>query len=96
MENIYKNSLLIELQKNNLKSEAEKEIHVSYKGKIVGIHRLDICVENKVIIELKTVEKLIKVHYCQIRSYLKATGVQIGILFNFASEKADFRRIQTS
>ncbi len=46
------------------------------------------------IIELKTVEELSKAHYAQVRSYLKATGLNVCILVNFAKEKADFRRIE--
>ncbi|MEW6620520.1 MAG: GxxExxY protein, partial [bacterium] len=60
----------------------------------IGKHRLDILVESKVIVELKTVEELSKAHYAQVRSYLKATGVKMAILVNFAKEKADFRRVE--
>ena len=59
----------------------------------LGRHPLDILVENKIVLELKTVEKLGKAHYAQIRSYLKASDSKIGLLVNFAEEKADFRRV---
>ncbi|MEW6619825.1 MAG: GxxExxY protein [bacterium] len=74
--------------------ETEKEILIYYEGEEVGKHRLDILVESKVIVELKTVEELSKAHYAQVRSYLKATGVKVAILVNFAKEKADFRRVE--
>ena len=93
LENIYRNSLLIELAENNIDAETEKEIKIYYQNYEVGLHRLDILVENEVIIELKTVERLNKAHYAQIKSYLKATKLKTGILVNFAEEKADFRRI---
>lgn len=93
-ESIYRNALLIELRKNDLNTETEKEIVIYYEGQEVGRHRLDIVVEKKVIVELKTVEDLSKAHYAQVRSYLKATRLSVGILVNFASEKADFRRIE--
>jgi GxxExxY protein len=93
LENIYRKALLIELKKNDLKVENEKEIQIFYKNELIGNHRLDILVEKKVIIELKTVENLHKMHYAQIRSYLIATDLKIGILVNFSDNKADFRRI---
>ena len=93
MENIYRNALTIELRKRGLDIKPEKEITVYYDGEIVGIHRLDILVEDAVVLELKTVETLHKSHYAQIRSYLKASGCKIGLLVNFAGETADFRRV---
>lgn len=60
----------------------------------MGLHRLDLLVEKTIIVELKTVDRLAKVHYAQIRSYLKATGLRIGLLVNFATELADFRRVE--
>jgi GxxExxY protein len=54
---------------------------------------LDLVVADRVIVELKTVEELVKAHYAQVRSYLKATGLPVALLVNFSKEKADFRRI---
>jgi GxxExxY protein len=95
-ESIYRNALLIELRKHGLATETEKEIVIYYEDQEVGRHRLDIVVEKNVIVELKTVENLSKAHYAQVRSYLKATRLPVGILVNFASEKADFRRIENA
>ncbi len=94
LESIYCKALMIELRKQGLNVETEKEAVVYYEAEEVGRHRLDIVVEDRVIIELKTVEELSKAHYAQVRSYLKATGLKIGLLVNFAKEKADFRRIE--
>ena len=94
LESIYRNALLIELRKQGLNVEAEKDIHVHYTGAVVGTHRLDILVENEIIVELKTVERLGKAHYSQLRSYLKAAGLSVGILVNFAGYSADFRRVE--
>ncbi|MEA3476109.1 MAG: GxxExxY protein [Candidatus Cloacimonadota bacterium] len=94
LESIYKNALLIELKNSGLKCEAEKLIKIYYNNIEIGTHRLDIVVENKIIIELKTVEELCGQHYAQIKSYLRATNLKTGILVNFAKEKADFRRIE--
>ena len=93
LEKIYRNCLLIELQNNTIHAENEKKIKIYYHNNEVGTHRLDILVENEVIVELKTVESLNKTHYAQIKSYLRATNLKTGILVNFSLEKADFRRI---
>ncbi|MEW6618579.1 MAG: GxxExxY protein [bacterium] len=94
LESIYRRAMVIELTKQGLRVKTEKEILIYYEGEEIGKHRLDILVESKVIVELKTVEELSKAHYAQVRSYLKATGVKVAILVNFAKEKADFRRVE--
>ncbi|MDY6932946.1 MAG: GxxExxY protein [Spirochaetota bacterium] len=94
LESIYTKALLIELNNCNITAENEKEVIISYQDEQIGCPRLDILVENRIIIELKTVENFSKSHYAQIRSYLKATGLKVGILVNFAKEGADFRRIE--
>lgn len=94
LERIYSRALIIELTKRGLAVETEKEIVIYYQGEEVGRHRLDILVENEVIVELKTVAELSKAHYAQVRSYLKATGMKVALLVNFAKEKADFRRVE--
>ncbi len=96
LECIYRRALLKELRTSSLKAETEKEIEVVYEGEVVGQHRLDLLVEEKVVIELKTVEALGKAHYAQIRSYLKATGLRVGLLVNFATALADFRRVENN
>ena len=94
LENIYRKALYIELMEYGLKVEDEKEIFVYFKNTEVGRHRLDILVEKQVIVELKTVERLNKAHYAQIKSYLKAFDLKVGLLVNFSTEKADYRRVE--
>lgn len=94
LESVYRRALLLELRRRNLGVETEKEVIVYYQDEEVGRHRLDLVVENKVIVELKTVDDLSSAHYAQVRSYLKATGLPIALLVNFAKEKADFRRVE--
>ncbi len=94
LESIYRKSLLIELQLAQLSVETEKEVTILYGDTEVGVHRLDLLVEKKIIVELKTVEYVSKAHYAQVRSYLRATQLRTAILVNFALERADFRRIE--
>ena len=96
LETIYRHALLLELRRLNLVVETEKEVIVYFHGEEVGRHRLDLVVENKVIVELKTVDDLSSAHYAQVRSYLKATGSPVALLVNFAKERADFRRVEIS
>ncbi len=94
LERVYHNALLIELERQQLSAESEKQVPIFYEGRQVGLHRLDLVVEGVIVIELKTVEDLSRAHYAQARSYLKASGLKTAILVNFAKDKADFRRIE--
>ena len=68
-------------------------ITVSYKGEVVGDYTADLLVEDKVIVELKTVENLNRAHEAQLLNYLKATGLNVGLLVNFKHKKADIKRM---
>jgi GxxExxY protein len=93
LEGIYRRALLLELQRSGLKVEAEKSVPVFYEGEEVGLHRLDLVVEDTVVLELKAVPDLAVAHYEQLRSYLRASGLDVGLLVNFGRERSDFRRI---
>jgi GxxExxY protein len=93
LEKVYENALAIELKKRGLIVESQKSIKVLYKDETVGEYVADILVEGQVIIELKTVDKLDKIHEAQIMNYLKATGVPVGLLVNFKHPKAEIERI---
>lgn len=88
LEKVYENALTVELRSRGLKAESQYPISVMYKGVNVGEYFADIIVEDKVIIELKAVETLQKVHEAQILYYLKAIGMKIGLLVNFTFPKA--------
>ena len=85
--------MLIELKTRGLKAESQVPVKVFYKEKTVGEYIVDILVEKKVIVELKTVEKFDKVHEAQLLNYLKASGIQIGLLVNFKHPKAEIKRM---
>lgn len=96
LEKIYQNALLIELTRQGFVVESEKEVSIYYEGELVGVHRLDLVVDGRIIIKLKTVEDLAGIHYAQLRSYLKATSLNTGMLINFAKDKADYRRVEST
>lgn len=92
LEKVYENALLVELKRRGLKAETQLPIQIQYKGQIVGEYIADIVVEDQVIIELKSVDQLQKIHEAQILNYLKATGFKIGLLINFKHPKAEIKR----
>jgi len=96
VEQIYQRALAIELRKKGMRFAAEADVEITYEGHRIGQHRLDFLIEDRVIVELKTVEDLGKAHYAQVRSYLRATGLTIALLVNFSKEKADYRRVVSS
>lgn len=91
LETVYQNSFLIELIKSGLRSEKEKKIQVYYDNQLVGDYMADIIVEDKVILELKSVKDLHPAHEAQLINYLKATGLEVGLLINF-SESVEIKR----
>ena len=92
-ESIYQKALLVDFATMGLAFECEKVVDILYQGVNVGVHRLDLVVEGVIILELKVVEQLSKAHYAQLKSYLHAANLEVGLLINFANEKADFRRV---
>jgi len=93
LEKVYENALLIELRSKGLQAQSQAPIEVSYKAHIVGEYIADILVEEKVIVEIKAVEKLEKIHEAQLLNYLRATGVRVGLLVNFRHPKAEVKRL---
>lgn len=92
LEKVYENSLMVELQKLDLSVRQQFPIKVNYKGTEVGDYYADLLVEDKVIVELKAVESLLKIHEAQLLNYLKATDYTIGLLVNFYHPKAQIKR----
>jgi GxxExxY protein len=93
LESVYQNAMKIELEKAGIKFEAEKPIKVHYDGKIVGDFAADIVVDDKVIIELKALRSLNEAHEVQLVNYLKATGIEVGLLINFGERIQVKRKI---
>lgn len=86
LESAYEACLAFELRDAGLLVDAQKPLPVMYRGvKLDCGYRLDLVVENKVILELKAVEKLLPIHEAQLLSYLKLSGLQLGLLINFNS-----------
>jgi len=85
LEKVYHNSLVIELRKRSVFAEPEKPIKVKYDNQIVGEYFADIVVDNKVVIEVKATDKYNPVFEAQLLNYLRATGLEVGLIINFGT-----------
>ena len=84
LESTYETCLCYELEKAGIKYEKQKELIINYKGvRLDNGYRIDILVENNIVIELKSVEALLPVHTAQIMTYIKLSKKRIGLLINF-------------
>jgi len=93
LEKVYEKALMIELSRRGLSVENQVRLKVIYKEEIVGEYFADLLVEGSVIVEIKAVTHLLKEHQAQLLNYLKATGIQVGLLVNFTSNKAEIKRM---
>jgi GxxExxY protein len=93
LEKVYRNAIVIELEEAEIKCVVEVPLKVSYHNKTVGDYFADIIVDDKIIVEVKAVSKLEPVHEVQLVNYLKATGVNVGLLINFGQSVEIKRRI---
>ncbi len=83
LENVYEEALSHEFKMRDIVYERQKEITLKYKGKVLGKHRIDFMIEDKVILELKAVEAVNKIYEAQLLTYLRETNKRIGLLINF-------------
>lgn len=83
LESVYEEALCTKLGLKQIPFERQKIINVAYKGYSVGEGRLDLLIDGRLVIELKTVEAILPIHMAQVLSYLKATGCHVGLLINF-------------
>ena len=93
-EVIYQRCMAIEMKKQGLYFEREKEMAIFYDGMHVGIRRADFFVENKIMVELKALITLEDVHLAQAINYLEAYNMEIGLLINFGARSLEFKRVQ--
>lgn len=92
-EVIYQRALAIEMRKTNLDYTRELEMPVYYETEIIGTRRVDFFVENKVLVELKAITQLEKVHLAQALNYLEAYKMEVGLLINFGETSLKFHRL---
>ncbi len=92
LEKVYENALFHELNNRGINAICQVPVTVEYKKVSVGEYIADMIIEDSVLIEIKAIEALQKVHEAQILNYLKATGYKVGLLVNFTHPKAVIKR----
>ena len=92
LESVYEKCMLIELRKAGFDIESQKPIRIQYEGEVVGDFIADILVNDTVILELKSVRKLVEAHEVQLVNYLVATGKPVGLLINFGETRVAVKR----
>jgi GxxExxY protein len=93
LESVYQKAKEVGLRHRGIATENQKEIRIYSEDEEVGVHRLDLVLAGEIIVELKAVKALEDIHYAQLRSYLKATGLRVGLLLNFNAPTLVVKRV---
>ena len=94
LESVYEQALAVEFALRGIAFVRQQAIPLFYRDHQIGEHRLDFVVEGKIVVELKAVEALEKVHFAIVRSYLKASGLSDGLILNFSSMPLTVKRVR--
>lgn len=96
IESIYENAMVIEMQKRDLEVSQQMGVAIEYDGREVGRHRLDLFVEDTIVVELKAIKDLETIHFAIVKSYLRAVGRQHGLILNFAKPTLEIKRVMST
>jgi GxxExxY protein len=94
IESVYEQALAVEFALQGIAFIRQKSIPLFYRDHQIGEHRLDFLVEDKIVVELKAIDSLDKVHFAIVRSYLKASGLADGLILNFSSMPLTVKRVR--
>lgn len=93
LEKVYENALMVLFQENGIPAAQKVPIPVTYHGRLVGEYFADILVDNSIILELKTIERIAEIHKAQTLNYLKATSLRLAMLINFGKLRMEYERL---
>ncbi len=93
LEKVYENALMILLDRENIPARQQAPADVYFQDKVVGQYFADIMVDNKLILELKTVDVIADIHKAQVLNYLRATGLKLGLILNFGKPRLEYKRL---
>ena len=93
LEKVYSNALIWDLELKKKKIEAEKAFKVLYRNKEVGMYYADLVLDDRVIVEVKSVERIDDTHRAQLLNYMRISGVRVGLLINFSRPKLEYERL---
>ena len=95
-EEIYENSMVVVLEKRGHVIEQQKRVKVYFQGVEVGLHKIDLIVDGRVILELKAVSEIALIHRQQALAYLKATSLELAMVINFGASRLQVARVVNS
>ena len=95
LESTYESALCIEMKAKGLRYARQVSIPLHYRGELIAEHRLDLIVEGTIVVEIKSVERLVPLHWAQVLTYLRVASLKVGLLVNFNSPtlRAGTRRV---
>ena len=93
LEAFYEEALFLELTIRGLGVRRQVAVPVRYRKRVIGEHRLDLLIEDELLVELKAIQRFEPIHFATLRSYLKATNCSLGLLLNFASTTLEVKRV---
>ena len=93
LESVYEEAFALELERQRISHERQVPVRIRYHGVAVGMHRIDLIIDGKVVVELKAVKEVSDAHLATCLSYLKATKLRVGLIVNFAEAKTRIRRV---
>lgn len=96
LESVYERSMMIALRQKDIVARQQVPLSVKFRGAIVGDFYADLLVEDKVIVELKAVGRILQEHKAQVINYLNATGIEVGLLINFGNPRLEYFRLHKS
>jgi len=93
LESVYENALSVEMANREIAHQRQVPVEVQYKGAVVGRYQPDFLVEEGLVVEIKALGDLTRQHQAQLLNYLKATGLEVGLLVNFGSSRVQVKRL---
>ena len=93
LESIYQKAMEVALEHRGIPFQRQKEVQVVFEDVPVGLQRLDLVADEQIILELKAVKAFEDLHFAQLRSYLRATGLHVGLLLNFNAPTLAVKRV---
>jgi len=93
LEKVYENALIILFENNEIPAQQQAPVKAYFEGQVVGDYYADILVDNKIILELKAVNRILDVHRAQVLNYLRATEIKLAMILNFGKPRFEYKRL---
>lgn len=94
LESVYEKSLQVALLEKGIKAVRQQQLQLRFRGVLVGEFEADMVVDDRILVELKAVGRILAVHKAQTINYLKITGIEVGLLVNFGNPRLEYFRLK--